>query len=855
MNSISTCVKPVDSCHVFNTTNQATCFGAKIPYSATSFQLSPNTTNSFKETAKLLRQYANLKASPRCWEVVQPFLCSVFLPKCEENKINLPPSTLCNLAKDSCQSVYNMGWPQYLHCSNDRIFQDKCEPKKEDKIKFNTSNCIYPLIKTSYEDSYYDAIEGCSMKCNTAYFSDRDHVDVHNFVSVLLGMSLICTLFALFSFAVDWRNSGKYPARVVFYINICFFVSNVGWCLQFIPGARRLMTCRSDHTTRIHEPSGAQGSTLCLFVFILVYFFQMSAITWYTVLNYLWSLMYTTSTKGKNPLHGKAQKFHMLAWVVPFALTVACLGFSTIDGDPISGICYVSTHNNVFRGIFLLLPVSIATCVSGYYVMRALKSLRHVRSFHHESLSKKSIKKVTIVMLRLGIFSILSLLCVCIAFGAEIYSITHQHIWKKSHKDYYQCMVNNEVMRDLYGEPPNKCTQTHKPSTAVKKLSISSLFMATVVMSAWVWTRASLLNWRRFVYRITGKSDNETKRIREPSKLIAKAFRDRNMLNNALDNRNDGGLGGMEGLMFSEHTISHQDPVDMNFVLNSVSTELSPKWYKHVPKFIRRRGGITMDPNYHGNIVDHPHGRHESKKKDLMQWAMPHNIHSGYHGNEKKKKLGLADHVRKENPIRMSKVADAHYPQEFVVADDTGATKNINFLNHNCIDASKVQQPIKKEIENKATNPNTASTSIGPQSNLQGESSFMQQADQMAQIQHLYNQQVSNHMIIMYQQALLNQMAGFQMPVAHQDFPPPQQPQQLPPHITIDNLPPHYHLLTSPTCLPRPDDNVVMPTSSMEGSLATVEESEADVSLSRFGVDLESRASDVSGMPQEEFLR
>ena len=36
-------------------------------------------------------------------------------------------------------------------------------------------------------------------------------------------------------------------------------------------------------------------------------------------------------------------------------------------------------------------------------------------------------------------------------------------------------------------------------------------------------------------------------------------------------NRNDG-LGGMEGLMFSEHTISHQDPVDMNFVLNSVST-------------------------------------------------------------------------------------------------------------------------------------------------------------------------------------------------------------------------------------------------------------------------------------------
>ena len=73
--------------------------------------------------------------------------------------------------------------------------------------------------------------------------------------------------FSQFSFAVDWRNSGKYPARVVFYINICFFVSNVGWCLQFIPGARRLMTCRSDHTTRIHEPLVTFNLYILLFIF------------------------------------------------------------------------------------------------------------------------------------------------------------------------------------------------------------------------------------------------------------------------------------------------------------------------------------------------------------------------------------------------------------------------------------------------------------------------------------------------------------------------------------------------------------------------------------------------------------
>ena len=74
------------------------------------------------------------------------------------------------------------------------------QPRKEDRIKFNQSTCIPPLIGTDHQDSYYDAIEGCAMRCNTQYFSDADHVEVHNFVSVLLGMSLICTLFALVSF-------------------------------------------------------------------------------------------------------------------------------------------------------------------------------------------------------------------------------------------------------------------------------------------------------------------------------------------------------------------------------------------------------------------------------------------------------------------------------------------------------------------------------------------------------------------------------------------------------------------------------------------------------------------------------
>ena len=56
------------------------------------------------------------------------------------------------------------------------------------------------------------------------------------------------------SFFVDWKNSSKYPAKIIFYINVCFFLAGVGWLAQFFPGARDEIVCRKDGTMRLAEP-------------------------------------------------------------------------------------------------------------------------------------------------------------------------------------------------------------------------------------------------------------------------------------------------------------------------------------------------------------------------------------------------------------------------------------------------------------------------------------------------------------------------------------------------------------------------------------------------------------------------
>lgn len=61
------------------------------------------------------------------------------------------------------------------------------------------------------------------------------------------------------TFLADWKNSNRYPAVILFYINACFFVGSIGWLAQFLDGARKEIVCKSDNTMRLGEPSYVSG--------------------------------------------------------------------------------------------------------------------------------------------------------------------------------------------------------------------------------------------------------------------------------------------------------------------------------------------------------------------------------------------------------------------------------------------------------------------------------------------------------------------------------------------------------------------------------------------------------------------
>lgn len=93
---------------------------------------------------------------------LQPFLCAVYVPKCEtigsRDMVYLPSLEMCRITLEPCRILYNTTFfPEFLKC-NETLFPSKCNNDVRE-MKFNaTGNCLLPLVPTDSSTSYYKGI-------------------------------------------------------------------------------------------------------------------------------------------------------------------------------------------------------------------------------------------------------------------------------------------------------------------------------------------------------------------------------------------------------------------------------------------------------------------------------------------------------------------------------------------------------------------------------------------------------------------------------------------------------------------------------------------------------------------------
>lgn len=569
---VSTCRKKVQCVPL----QKSTCMGTKLPYTSTTLDLIPErvTQDIIEERLYLLQA---LKHVPKCWSVVQPFLCSIFMPKCINNTVELPSQEMCKMVSGPCRMLINHTiWPSFAKCDNTELFPRLCKNDIRE-LKFNiTGKCLKPLVPTDNALSIFDGMEGCGTECYNPLYTSDEHNQIHSFIIWAAGICCAFNLFTVITFLIDWRSANKYPALVIFYINGCFLVCCIGWLVQFSPSGREVIICRKDGTLRMREPSGENLS--CVIVFVLVYYFLMAAMVWFVILTYTWHMSFRALGTIQDRINKKSAYFHLIAWCVPLVLTVAIMALGRIDGNSMTGICFVGYADHAAK-VFVLGPVLIVVLVGGYFLCRGLYTLIRLKISSQEIISERASSKIKQTIVRMGFFSIAILAAVVVTFYCEIYEIQHSWEWRQSFRSYMICAITT-----MYADVSD-CKIDTRPSTGKLQLHLLALFATGILMSSWVWTSSTMNTWCRFLRRIFNRdSDDKTEPIRvSKHKLIAHFFAKRKTFNKA----------GRLSLSFAN---VHEDPVGLNFDLNSAASQDYSDfttWAAALPKLVTRRGALV----------------------------------------------------------------------------------------------------------------------------------------------------------------------------------------------------------------------------------------------------------------------
>ena len=500
---------------------QHTCFDITLPFNYTTTEIASDSKDQ-EEVVKNLEKWRALSFLPDCWEVLKPLLCRVYMPKCENGNVRLPCRSACMLTRTPCGIVKRFdrygGWPDFLKCETFPL--EDC-----DNLTISRNNrtiCPLPLVYTEDENSWYEDVQGCGIQCENPIFTKEEHDRIRRFIGAFGTLSILCTAFTVVTFLISWKSQNKYPSIILFYMNACFCLAYFGFLVQFFGESRNNILCRNDNTMRLGEPIGAD-SVSCIFTFFLVYYFSSAGVIWFVVLSYAWYICFQSLGTTRDDLSCKAPYFHLMSWIPPLVLTCVVISLAQVDGNSLSGICFVGYRNKNMRIYFLLAPLAINLTISGTFLTRGLLILWKLRKSNPHLLSQRSSTRIKETIIRIGIFAFLAFIFVGTTFACHLYDYQNQKVWEQGYREYMKCVAEGKAKK-----VPDQCKVDDRPDLGILELHLFSLFGAGITMSAWTWTSSTLSNWKIAWDRLTGKKRypelshyNLIRRMRERRKMQA----------------------------------------------------------------------------------------------------------------------------------------------------------------------------------------------------------------------------------------------------------------------------------------------------------------------------------------------
>ncbi|KAJ8291206.1 hypothetical protein GJAV_G00022600 [Gymnothorax javanicus] len=494
----------------------------RLPYNTT---FTPNLLDHYdQQTAELAMERFHPIVNLQCSPDLRPFLCALHAPVCTQyGRVSLPCRRLCQRARHDCQQlldVFGVAWPEEMECGR---FPDCDEsyPRAEDLIPLveptedvsDAARRDYGFwcpreLKVDPDLGYvFLGTRDCSPPCPNMYL-ERDELRLARYA--IGAFSVVClsaTLFTFLTFLIDMARF-RYPERPIVFYAVCYMMVSLTFLLGFLLEER--VACNGARPALGREATVTQGShnKACTLLFMALYFFTTAGSAWWVVLTVTWFLA-AVPKWGSEAIEKKALLFHAGAWGVPGALTVALLALNKIEGDNVSGVCFVGLYDADALRWFVLAPPCLAVAAGSGLLLAGIAALNRART--EIPLEKENRDKLGKFMIRIGAFSALYLVPLLGVIGCHLYEQSHRASWETA-------WVQNRC-RDYHIPCPVKVDFAGRPHLMLFLMKYLMWLVVGIPSVFWVGSKKTCFEWAGFFHgrhcKNTGTEESR-RPLREP---------------------------------------------------------------------------------------------------------------------------------------------------------------------------------------------------------------------------------------------------------------------------------------------------------------------------------------------------
>ncbi|KAG9478562.1 hypothetical protein GDO78_012288, partial [Eleutherodactylus coqui] len=368
--------------------------------------------------------------SPKMWCLGVPILCALLLPVVEGHSL----FTCEPIMVPRCMGMsYNMTFfPNLLEHYDQAIAATKMEKEQSTHIPGEKIQKDYGFwcprhLKTFQVTGYkFLGVNHCAPPCPNMYFKKEDLDFAKNFIGIISIICLCATLFTFLTFLIDVKRF-RYPERPIIFYSVCYSIVSLIYFIGFAMG--NSVSCNEAHEDYADEDTVVLGSQnkACTIVFMLLYFCTMAGTIWWVMLTITWYLA-AGQKWSCEAIEQKSVWFHTVAWGIPGILTIVLLAMNKVEGDNISGVCFVGLYDQKASMYFVLLPLCFSVFIGLSLLLAGIISLNNVRQvIQHDERNQEKLKKF---MIRIGVFSGTYLVPLGILLCCSIYELFSRSSWE-----------------------------------------------------------------------------------------------------------------------------------------------------------------------------------------------------------------------------------------------------------------------------------------------------------------------------------------------------------------------------------------------------------------------------------------